>query len=556
MGNIGDQAKRLDDLIATKDYIKLTINGHEFTERFQLTNFTIGEGDWLNVTEGTISLESFREGINPSELASEEENYEGWEGLAGSAQFIEEFSDDFSFERSANSTSYTHSVKIKYAAINPENGQHITPPLTAGLTLAQTLVDNETRPAFLWLVEEDLQGLYYNTKTPNCKRLFTESVDEINNTVSVTESFNAENIKTDTGGSDPYSFSAKQTIDISEDGIITVGERGTVINLLLDTDDNTRAGPGAALLIELVNAIKPEGRLQAIFEAHKQGWMEEKECIDKIEELVTVKEGDDAGNLVLIERGIVTDLFRGQATYSIKGTNDQKIADFAKHEYTTTIEAEQYDTSDACLPWIKARQQGTFTGHDPAGVNLAIQAGQKIKPRFDNAVVAWQQEKDDIKTNLKHCTGGNPFAYQVVMNNTYSPEKGQLAYDIQYSSEPKYGTTDLACPYKQWTYSYSDDFTADSSNCVFQHTLQNVPNHENKIQVLQKRNTTALPNSTASHKLVGKRNAKIGDLAFEIQDNALTNVPRFDGGPKTLKDCSYTYNPENDIIFEASFSWE
>ena len=52
-GQIGDQAKALDDLISTKDYIKLTLNGHAFSELFQLTNFTLNDGNWINATEGS-----------------------------------------------------------------------------------------------------------------------------------------------------------------------------------------------------------------------------------------------------------------------------------------------------------------------------------------------------------------------------------------------------------------------------------------------------------------------------------------------------------------------
>ena len=47
-GQIGDQVKTLDDLIATKDYIELSVNGKTFTdERFQLTSFNIEEGNWM-----------------------------------------------------------------------------------------------------------------------------------------------------------------------------------------------------------------------------------------------------------------------------------------------------------------------------------------------------------------------------------------------------------------------------------------------------------------------------------------------------------------------------
>jgi len=32
--------------------------------------------------------------------------------------------------------------------------------------------------------------------------------------------------------------------------------------------------------------------------------------------------------------------------------------------------------------------------------------------------------------------------------------------------------------------------------------------------------------------------------------------PKNKKGPKTLTDCNYTFNPENDIIVDATFTWQ
>lgn len=538
-GQIGDQAKALDDLISTKDYIKLTLNGHAFSELFQLTNFTLNDGNWINATEGSLTLQSYRTGNVTDKIFDSYEDYAGWDGLIA-PEFIEEFSDDFSFKRGANGISYSHDIKIKFAAINPVNGQHITPPLTAGLEVAQYLILN--RPEFSWLKEPELQGLYTDIGT-DCKRLITESVDEINSTVSVSESFDAENIKSESDCL--YSFSATQAIEVKEDGIINVSENGVVINLKLG-EKNQRANPEDCLQGEIVNATSPSGRLQQMFTFYKNKLGADYECISEIDPLVV----DEDGNLLLIEKGITRDLFRGKANYSIKATNDQKITEDARHDYVTTIEPLQFDLDSDCQPFLKVKQSGSFTGHSKDGKNLTIVNGQEVRPRYEKAKKAWKDAKEDIKASVQACAELEE-SYPVILSNSHSPFKGKVSYDLEYSQEPKYGT--LSTPYKMWTYSYSDNFTAEGGDCVFQHTLQNVANNKTGAQILQQRNTTELPNSTMNQRMVGKRGKPVADLAALMAPKA---EPQFTGGPKTLKDCSYTFNPENDIILDANFTWE
>ncbi len=534
-GAIGDQAKALDDLIATQDYIALTINGHTFEKPFQLTRFSLDEGDWLLATSGTLEFQSFHEGnVDIGEL----EDYTGWD-MTDSA-FIEDFADEFNFKREANGTSYSHGITLKFAAINPVNGKHITPPLTAGLALAQNLIS--IRPEFNWLKEPQLQGIYTDIGL-DCKRLLTESVDEINNTVNVTETFNAENIKSEYGCL--YSFSAQQSIEVNEEGIINASENGTVINLKLG-EDNKRADPEDCLNKELGNATMSGGRLDKIFNYYKDQLALDSECETEIPPLVR----DEEGELILIEKGIVRDSFRGKAVYSIKATNDPKIKDKAVHEYTTTIEAINYDPTSVCLPFLKVSQQGAFIGNDPDGRNFIENNGVIEWVKYERALEVWEKEYTNIKNDAKDCADAAPEAYPIVLSNTHSKYKGRINYKVEYSTEPKYGTTNT--PYKLWTYNYQDDETAGGGDCVFQHTLQNVANKDDNVQLLQKRNTTVTPSSSMTQRMVGKRNATIKQLTQKMITKA---TPKSDG-PKTVKDCNYSFNPENDIIVDATFNWE
>ena len=116
----------------------------------------------------------------------------------------------------------------------------ITAPVALGQKYATEMIEGSSRPAFNWLLDaattqdgiecNGLKDLYSDIDT-DYKRFITETVDEINNTVTVRESFNAQNV---VGESDKYSFSAKQTFEILDTGVINVSEQGEVMGLLAD----------------------------------------------------------------------------------------------------------------------------------------------------------------------------------------------------------------------------------------------------------------------------------------------------------------------------------
>ena len=552
-GKIGKQAKVLDDLASTEDYINLTINGHKFTDKYQLSSFSLEEGNWQVVTQGTLTFEAYTKGSVSFEAG--DNDYAGWGEILEYPDWrlMEDFSDDFEFQRSANSISYSHNVLIKFSAQKNGGNQGITPPLAAGLAIAKNLVDEmASRPDFNWLVETELQGLYSEMGPPH-KRFITESVDEINSVVKVSEKFDAENIKSGTGSD--YSFSATQTVELLETGIVNVSEKGKVIGLL---GDKHRIIDEAALTREIGEAAKIGGRLEEVFNAHKVMWGEIYDCEEDIPDLVL---NEEKSEVLLIEKGILRDSFRGVGSYEIKATNDQKISDKAIHEFVTTIEGIEYDSDAKPKSYLKASQRGTFTGASSDNKIPKGKTEDRDRPRFGEALTEWIDQKEDIKNVLRGCVGNNK-VYSAALSNTYSPFKGTVAYGMEYSNEPKYGTVDTE--YKQWTRQYNDAKTAHGERCVFQNTVQNVVNHPESVQLVQKRNTTQLPNANASHRLVGKRDTTLKKLTKEMLDadpdiqlkSLGPDGNNSKANPKKLKSADYTFNNDNDKILNVSFGWE
>ena len=142
------------------------------------------------------------------------------------------------------------------------------------------------------------------------------------------------------------------------------------------------------------------------------------------------------------------------------------------------------------------------------------------------------------------------------MSTNYGPYQGKIGYGISYSTENKYADEGyewkLLTEKIEYNRPSSDTGTDLGENCLLQHTLQNIINHDSGTQVLQKRNTTALPSETHSYHMVGKRDSSLPTLLEEW----VGLLPITDGEVKTLKDCNFTYNDHNDKIVDISFNWE
>ncbi len=583
-GQIGDQVKTLDDLIATKDYIELSVNGKTFTdERFQLTSFNIEEGNWTSATSASLTLESWQDGQLETQVGTPntqpDENYAGWNLTEPEWKWLESFSDNFSFNRAGNSISYEHSVNFKFAAIAEIPNAEISPPITLGLKYATEMLESSSRPAFDWLLDaattqdlppstesHGLQSLYSDigpSDSTTYKRFLTENVDEINSSVTVTESFSAKNVVPESGG-DNYSFSATQSFELTENGVINVSEQGEIIGLVAAEDGILRTSAFPLVSVEKgkATAALPDGRLQNIFKKHTDQLTaadqdELLQCTGTIPPLVTKSDG----SLVLIEDGVTVDDFRGTASYSIKATNDQKIGELASHVFTRTVAAitpENWLAADINNDaYYKISQNGTFIGVESK--NLVLEGNKKERPRYDAALKAWTDNVSLIKAYLRNQLSLAADKYPASLSNTYNKFEGQVGYTIEYSTEPKYGTT-AAADYKSKTFNYTDTYTIGDdavegvADCLRQYSLQNVVNHE---QVLQERLTTQPPAANASYHLVGHRSTTLQQALAHFEDaNSPLPQQAAVNGPKTLDTCNYTFNANNDKVLDINFTWK
>jgi hypothetical protein len=586
---VGTQVSNLYGLANTGDYCKVKLGENLITDSLgvvalaKITSFNLQEGDWTQFTAGNITLEIFDKlnsvgpgGVDYPEFGVSFADFD--------ARFLEDFTEEFSFEQGPNSINYNHSINLKFseavahAANNPPGRDALrSEAVIAASKIAKSFVqDPAKRPAFAWLNDVNFQDLYSDINN-TYKRYFTETHDQLNNSVSIVETFDAQNLKGDAGSK--YSFFATQNFSVDEKGVITVAEKGEIIGLVLGGEGVTAAQdvipnlPETELQTELTNATTPTtGRLDKMFIDYRNKYPQEKR--DAIPDL----NKDNDGNILLIEQGITRNLFEAKISYDIKATNDAtQSGGNCKHEFTKTLRvAEQQvwydDTDPAFRPYFTITQQGTFTGNDIEVAKPDEEGAVKGKkmPIYDKAVECWVNQKEGIKTSLRNDIGvESPQKYHVEISNTYSPIKGQVGYNISYSSAPAYAPIDK--PYKKLSFNRqiidptqsTEDLDSGSPDpSLYQYNVENVINHPQETQLVQKRKTVQEPSSALKLDVVGKRSVTLGELCSPfgfMGENDERGNPIID--PENSKcsyieSCSMTWNDENDKKLTLNITWK
>ena len=194
-----------------QDYQDISINGDNFGKG-RVTNFNVNESNFVKSTTYTVDIEGFESG-NLHNLSGE--YYDGLNTLTGFIQashLLEDFSENFDFNRTDDSYSYNHNVSIKYAS----GDNIIISPIDRAKLLA-TYILTGSNPSF-GFIDSQTSGLY----TGNYKEYFNESYDAINNTVNISKSFNSLNPSGD------YSISLKHSFDRDDNGISNVTENASL----------------------------------------------------------------------------------------------------------------------------------------------------------------------------------------------------------------------------------------------------------------------------------------------------------------------------------------
>ena len=366
-----------------QDYQDITINGENFGKG-RVTDFNVNESNFVKYTTYSLSIAGFESG-NLHNL--EGEYYDGLNTLTGFIQashLLEDFSENFSFDRSDDSYSYSHDISIKYAS-----GDNIKISPIDRAKLLATYVLTGSNPSF-GFIDSQVSGLY----TGNYKEYFDESYDAINNTVNISKKFNSLNMSGD------YSISLKHIFDRQDDGISNVTE-----NAELKT-----------------HQIPKKTALNTSFDT------EIAKSFDRCSEVYGFYLGD--GNLISqpVSLSQSRNNFEGVGDYSVVYTNDPAFNDSYTWSYTHQID-----------------KNGTFFTVTEAGDIQGL--GSKSQVKYTNALSAYATIKPNIRSRIdtfyQESLGKSPDLNLILQSENKNQFNGQVNYSSEYSDEPSRGVDGL-----------------------------------------------------------------------------------------------------------------
>ena len=537
---VGLCAETADDLRKTKNWEGISINGEDFG-RGKLVDFSLEEGTWVTYTKATLAVEIYEEGDLESLKG---DYYKGLQALKDSGEYLDDFSEDFTFTRATDSTTYNYNLTLKFsqAAQLFSNNGCVPGEVAQALECAREIIKGEVgaRPAFA-LIDDEVKALY-STYGKGKKRLLREATDAINSTCSFTEEFTAYNIEELT-----YSSIIRQDISLGEDGIVDIRENGTLLGLdVVDDDEIQRQIP--AMGGEIAEAISPTGRLVDMFNFYKLQW----ECPD-IHDLVL----DEDGNLLVIQKGRVFDTFKGEAKYDITVTNNPKYEELVIHEYTITTEAIKGQKGGL----YQATEQGTLTGKTKGEVTVDTDEDGSVS--WNKVREYWQsilgadgfvipKPPDPNTPRIKSILRAPLVSPRLVSNSTtWSPWKVQIGYRQVVSEAPQFRENDGLA--KSITLKESKSYSTQK------HKVGNVINA--KKQILQRRETASRDGINGQLDIIGKRHATLDgllELGKEKFDDAdyWPNSMNPQDFMTYLEGCAYSFADDNDIKLNINVGWK
>jgi len=302
----------------------------------KITNVSFDSGNWVKVTEYTVSIEILKEG-NLTDLANDESfKNKILSSISTTSHFLEEFNESYSIDYSSNDDSIngTHSIDIKYSSLFPGDK----------IASARNLADVLYSKTFI----EDLSKIAYKKPIESLRKdFYSETYDKIDGKCGFKRNFSYAN------STDCYTKQRSLSVSFEEDGIATITESNRINGNCLQPDLFGSAEIGFAS--EITGAfIRCSGALNSY----------------------KIPFGIQSGLIRdEVNRSVKRNKFNGEIEYSVVFSNDQRRKGLYFHEYTLDISREQdyiWNVSEA----------GSIKGSG--------RAGERIK--FNNAYTGWKIE--------------------------------------------------------------------------------------------------------------------------------------------------------------------
>lgn len=476
---VGPIWQEIDNFLQGKhDFQEIRVNGKSFgIGKFISVNFQ--ESNDVRLKRYTAELESYVEG----DLSNMGNDF--YQGIVTTNwHLIPSISESFRCEKNDDGEkNYSHSVEVRF-----ENQGDVNDAIDLAKQVAKNLIE---------ALHVDGEGLYFEYEdTLSRKRYYEESINLIDGTYSVDESIRYSKAVNE------YSLDLEHSIEISEDGITNVSEKGSIKSLALEDRYSKLL---TALKQEVINS---KDRCHGVFDTHSV------ESVDKYEL---------SQNFISLSKQI--NKFDATASYSVSYSNDPKINETYSLEFTQEI-----DKSDG---YYKVSENGRVAGF-----------GLDFDDKWANALAGWNNRKVLIESELiaRYNDQGNSFLplKPISKSNSYSRFGGTVEYSRAYTNDPSYVLEENI---RRMEINIEDELPVEAYNAF---------EILNGREIVQKRGIHTIGTRSLTASVIGKRNANLENYLDFIKKHINRYIPN--GEDVHISNVSYNLNPFSNQ-FQCNVSW-
>ena len=367
-----------------KEFQEIIINGENFGIG-KITSFSVDSGNWVRLTEYQANIQVLSQVPLQNLISSE---FSGLNLTDKNFKLLKNLSENFNidFDTQSKILGGDHSIDIEYDADNKNIDI---------IKLAQILASE-----LLKTIPTSLSEGNYLTRS-NYRVFNTENYNIINGKAGFTRSFSYSTENTD----QPYSINRKQSIDISQEGIVTVQES-------CDIKAESKVPSLYANALKGLNdqIINSYTRCSDLFNVYKLKFGITRDL-----------------NTHIIDKNININKFNGTISYDIKYDNDIKKSNPSySWERTQTLDRSE---------------EGIWSASEEGSINGIGKTGDTQK--YTNAETGWTTVKNGILTRVTnfyngYATNKNGTGLKQ-LNKTINRSKynGTINYNYDYSDDPK-----------------------------------------------------------------------------------------------------------------------
>lgn len=500
----------ISDLILLRessDYQPFSINGVVYNT-CKLLNFETVDGDWVNLVRVNLSFSIYEQGQDALTIAGQYQDL-----MAAHWQIFNSITESVEIGRGIDSTSYTRTLN---ASMNrsanlelPTDATKGTGEINIARNVIRAIMNRDITSGYTYdeyAVEPEITDAI---STSNFKKYRRETYNEIENTVSITETLNTTNVK-----SDEYGHNYSIEVFVTEDGVITASEKGRVEGLL-----NDKYSSASSWISTVLTAAKT--RVKSTVDSYFT---------------YTIGLNESAGAPVVVEESKTHNIYEGWIEYSITFSNDPNIKD--GHSYGLEINKE------GCYTY--AIENGRFFSLDDDTQSIEYRHGVS----YTNYLDAVSTINTRIKTYVS-CTMTEPYAKTL----SHDFIVGAVEYSHSFTDNPV----------------YDNGLTVDSTRVKkyeISKTVNQAVNQNSTVPVLGKRDQVTqildnLTESDASYSVnmllaripIASDVVKLPYAVNKAKDKINEDLTAESIDPTNrLKSASHEWAPYNDVTFKLDLA--